>query len=85
MEETPKTPIRSDHRILLRLVSMVTSGVSPLPSELDLISRVFYRAGGSWEEVVLGAPKDLDLLKRILKVAYKKGFLTKKPQWGARG
>lgn len=79
----PRTPLRADYRYLQRLIAITLGGkVENVPSEYDHIGRVFAKAGGSWEQVFSGAPKDIALLKKILKVALKKGYLTKKWNWG---
>jgi hypothetical protein len=56
--------------------------VAPRPEEFDLVSRVFQRAGGSWERVFHGSQRDVVLLKTTLKVAVKGGHFTKTPKWG---
>lgn len=82
MSLTPQTPVRADHRYLMKLVSLTLKDeVVPLASEFDLLSRVFCQAGGSWERVFRGSPEDIALLKRVLKLAFKHGFLTKKEPW----
>ena len=40
------------------------------------------RSGGSWERVFGGSIEDMVLLKKAVKIAVKKGAITKKPQWG---
>jgi len=82
MSLTPTTPVRADHRFIRKLVSIAYGGkVEYRPRELDRISQIFRKAGGSWERIFRGAPKDVDLLKRVISTAYKKGFLTKKQPW----
>lgn len=75
------TPIRADHRFLKKMMAITVKGALIIPSELDFISRVFIRMGGSWESVFKGSVKDIDLLRRIIKKAMKEGFLTKKEKW----
>lgn len=53
----------------------------PQPVELDLISRVFKKAGGSWERVFKGSIRDMVLLKKVMKIAVDKGRITKPPTW----
>jgi hypothetical protein len=78
-----RLPLRANHRFLQRLYSTTLGGkVEAIPKELDLITRVFKRAGGSWEGIFQGSPKDTNLLKRVLKAAVKLNLLTKKPNWG---
>lgn len=79
---TPKWPTRADHRFLMTLTKLVLDGkITPVPSEFDRVSRVFSKAGGSWERVFHGSPEDVNLLKTIMKVAFKHGYLTKKGTW----
>ena len=79
---TPKWPLRADHRFLLKLVKLSLDGkVLPRPEELDRVSRVFSKAGGSWERVFLGSPADVSLLKLVLKTAFKYGYMTKAENW----
>lgn len=86
MSLTPKSPLRADHRFLQRFISVVLGGkVENIPEEFSRVSQVFVKAGGSWKGIFLGSPKDMDLLRRILKVAQEKGYLTKKHTWGANG
>lgn len=81
---TAVSPLRSDYRFLRRLVSSILGGkVEEVPEEFDMMIRVFARAGGSWERIFKGSPRDIALLKDIVKVAYRKGHLTKKHQWGS--
>ena len=79
---TPQWPVRADHRYLLKLVKLSLDGkVIPRPEELDRVSRVFSKAGGSWERLFLGSPQDIDLLKKVLKIAFKHDYLTKATEW----
>ena len=79
---TPKWPIRADHRFLLKLVKLTLDGkVIPRPEELDRVSRVFSKAGGSWDKVFHGSPSDVELLELVLKTAFKHGYLTKAGDW----
>ena len=52
-----------------------------IPEEFDHVARVFHRAGGSWERLYKGSARDIGLLRRILKLAIKKGYITKKPKF----
>jgi hypothetical protein len=79
---TPQWPTRADHRFILKLTSLTLGGkIVPLPGEFDRVSRVFSKAGGSWKRVFHGSAEDIDLLKKVLKVAFKHGYLTKKEKW----
>jgi len=53
----------------------------PTPEELDRVSSVFIRAGGSWERLFNGSVDDVDLAKLVMRVAANKGHLTPKPNW----
>lgn len=80
----PKIPVRADHRFLQKLYQSLMGGkVEQVPEEFDFISRVFSQAGGSWVRLFRGSPGDIDLLKRVVKRAFKAGKLTKKFNWGA--
>ena len=83
-QKSPLTPLAAHHRLLKSLVSSGhgKAGLEPRPEDFDLVSRIFVRAGGSWERVFRGSVDDVALLKKALKVAIKKGAITKKPQWG---
>ena len=78
----PKVPLRADHRFLKKLVSLSAKNADPTPAEFNHVSRVFSTLGGSWERVFRGSPDDIQLLKRLLKLALKHGYLTKKESWG---
>jgi len=56
--------------------------VQHLPHEYDHVLKVFGRMGGSWEAVFRGSVAQTALLKRILKVGIKKGYISKAPKWG---
>lgn len=75
-------PSRADHRMIRRVMDLTLKGkVVQKPSECDRVARVFLRAGGSWESVFRGSAFDIKLLKNIVRVAYKKGYLTKSEPW----
>lgn len=82
MKPSPKWPLRSDHRMILLMCSLVLKGgIHPIATEFDRVSRVFSKAGGSWAGVFQGSPEDINLLKRVLKIAYEQGYLTRKGAW----
>lgn len=82
MSMSPKTPVRADHRMIRRILDGSFKGkVEHVPSEYDLVGRVFSRAGGSWEGLFRGSPRDLTLLKKVIGLAIKKGHMTKKQKW----
>jgi len=72
-------PVRFDHRYIHKiLTSIMGSDVEHRMSEYDKVSNVFKKLGGSWERIAHGSPKDIRLLKKVLKYAVKHGHLTKK-------
>ena len=78
----PKAPTRADHRFIKRLVELsLKNKVVEIPAEYSRISRVFSKAGGSWERIFHGSAEDVALLRDVIKAAYKKGYLTKKGKW----
>jgi len=78
----PKSPLRADYRLLKYLTGSVLDGkVEPTPDEFDRVCRVFQKAGGSWARLFQGSPKDIILMKEVLKAANKLGYLTKRPNW----
>jgi len=81
----PRRPLRADHRYIQKLLSVVLGGkVEDVPEEYDRISKVFVKAGGSWAGIFHGSPLHVQKLKKVIKIAYDKGHLTKKYQWGRR-
>lgn len=70
-------PDRFDWRFITPLLKS-RGCKAPTEEELDLISRAFVAANGSWERVVLGDPKDVAKIKTIVKIAFKKGFVDKR-------
>jgi len=82
-KRTPSSPPRAKHRIMRSLLSVnhKEDKVQATPEELDRVARVFARAKGSWERLFKGSVKDLNLLRLCLKVAVKKGAISKAPKW----
>lgn len=83
--KSPTTPLRAHHRFLLTILkSHVPEGkkYEPTPVELDRVSTVFGKAGGSWARLFNGSVDDVDLAKRVLKIAAEKGHLSAKSNWG---
>jgi len=77
-----KWPTRADHRFILKMATIILGGkVTPRPGEFDRISRVFSKAGGSWTRLFKGSVEDIELLKTVMKVAFKYGYLTKSEKW----
>lgn len=81
---SPLKPVYSHHRLMKQLLT-VSDGEdhSPTPGELDRVARGFQRCGGSWVKLHQGSVDDMDLLRKLLKVAAKNGLLTKSSKWGA--
>ena len=78
----PRIPVRADHRFIRKyLASLLGGKVEFVPSEFDLISIVFQKAGGSWKRLFGGSPQDVIKLKNVIETAYKKGYMTKKRKW----
>lgn len=85
MGSNTQVPARADFRFIQKVMQALLGGkVEQVPKEFDLVSRVFVKAGGSWEKIFLGSPDNISLLKRIIKLAYKKRKLTKKYQWDVK-
>lgn len=84
MSMSATSPVKASHRFLLTVATSLIGGpksYSPTPEELDRVSVVFLKAGGSWERLFTGAVDDVNLAKRVMRVAAKKGHLTEKPNW----
>lgn len=81
MKQTPTHPLRSHHRMMLTMLK--GKSFDPTPDELECVSRVFIKAGGSWERLFKGAVEDNALLRKVLKIARKKGFLSKVSNWAS--
>jgi hypothetical protein len=78
----PKEPVRADHRFLKKVIDGTFSKeMEQVPEDFDKISRWFSKVGGSWERIFLGSPRDVVLLKKVIKVALKNNLLTKKQSW----
>jgi len=60
------------------LDSFFSGKIEHRKEEYDRIGKVFQGMGGSWEGIVKGNPKEITLLKKVCKFAYKNGHLTKK-------
>jgi hypothetical protein len=75
----PIKPNRADFRLIKKIIETSHSGkVEYRSSEFERVSSVFTKAGGSWESVFRGSPEQIAFLKKLIKVAIQKGFLTKK-------
>ena len=81
MKRTPVSPASAYHRLVLTVLKMDHKGLDPQPSELNLVGRVFVRAGGSWERLFKGSSKDLLTLRKVLAVAVKRKLITPAAKW----
>lgn len=73
-------PPRSDYRmILFCLKTYFKAKVIEDKEAFDRVARVFQKAGGSWERLFTGSGRDIDLLRKIVKIALKKKILQKAP------
>lgn len=80
--QSPITPIKASHRFIQKCVKIVLGGkAEEIPQEFDLINAMFLKLNGSWEKIFKGDPDSIVLLKKIIKVLYKKGKITKKVEW----
>jgi hypothetical protein len=78
----PLKPSRADYRLVRKLLESSYSGqVDHTQKGYDLIIQVFAKAGGSWERLFMGSSKDVSLLKKVIRVAFSKGYLPKSTQW----
>lgn len=75
--QSPHSPLRSDYRMIRYLLSREGGGIVHITREYDLIGDVFEKAGGSWVSLFSGSPKDMDLLKKVIRAAVRGGFVTK--------
>jgi len=82
-KRTPTSPTSAHHRYMRSMVAthFGDKKVQPTPEEFDKVSSVFKKAGGSWERLFKGSISDVNLLKRIFKVAVKDDILTKSQRW----
>tara|TARA_Y100000389_G_C17302476_1_gene433673 strand:- start:117 stop:377 length:261 start_codon:yes stop_codon:yes gene_type:complete len=79
---TPKSPLHAHHRLIRKILDSVSSKKAEhRRDEYDLINLVFKKSGGSWENIFLGDTRQIDLLKKVIKIAFKKGYITKKDSW----
>ena len=73
----PDYPTRADYRFIKKILDMhYSSKVEYRATEFEKLSNVFLKAGGSWEALFKGSTKDVSLMKKIVKIAVKKKFLT---------
>jgi hypothetical protein len=79
----PSDPSRADHRFVSYLLDNFFKKKRPRhdPEEFDRVVRAFARAGGSWERLFRGSAKDIVLLRRLLKLAIKHGYISREPKF----
>ena len=78
----PLRPSRADQRLIHKILDTSYSGsVVHTNDGYEIVTRVFQRAGGSWERLFLGSYKDLGLLKLVIKVAVQKNYIPKASVW----
>lgn len=77
----PIEPTRADYRKMLVLLREKKDEFDPTPDELGKLSRVFVRCGGSWEKLSKGDPSQVVRLRKVLKVACDRGYISKKKEW----
>lgn len=72
-------PNKANYRYIHSILKMFFgSKVEHIPEEYELINTVFKKAGGSWKSLFEGSFKDIALLKKIIKLAFKKKLITRK-------
>ena len=82
-KRTPTSPARADHRLMRVLVQTAyEKKFQPTPEQFGAVSRVFERAGGSWERLFKGSLDEMSLLRKVIKVAAKRKMFSRKPKWG---
>jgi len=83
-KRTPTSPTRAYHRLMQAIIKthFEDQKLDASPEELDKAAKVFSKAGGTWEGAFKGSIDDVELLKKVIKVAAKKGVLSKAPKWG---
>lgn len=79
----PSDPSQADHRVIQYVLKNFFPNKScrSVPKEYDRISEVFRKAGGSWERLFTGSVNDINLLQKVVKVAIKNGFVTKREKF----
>lgn len=79
----PADPSQADHRMIQYVLKnfFADKACRSIPKEYNRISKVFRKAGGSWERLFKGSVNDVNLLKVIVKVAIKNGVITKREKF----
>lgn len=70
---------RADWRMIETILRIhFKKKVSKDPKVLGKITKVFEKAGGSWENLFGGGTEDFDLLKKIIRICIKRKLLKVK-------
>lgn len=78
-KDSSKFPYKASHKYINSILKMFFGGkIEHVLEEYELINTVFKKAGGSWKTLFEGSFEDIALLKRIIKLAFKKKLLTRK-------
>jgi len=81
---SPITPIQANHRFIQKCIRISCDGAEERQEEIEHINDIFLRFGGSWEKIFKGDPEHIYSLKKIIKIAFKNGRISKKPDWGVK-
>jgi len=74
----PKARMTADHRVISRILELSFGDKNPSEEKLNLCSKVFENAGGSWYSFFKGEVDQVKLLKRAVKVVVLKEQIDKK-------
>jgi len=74
----PKMRDTADHRVIARILELSFGQKAPSKKKLDLCSKVFSNAGGSWYSFFRGDPDHVVLLKRSIKAVILKEMVEEK-------
>ena len=77
-EIRPKTRDFADQRVIARILELSHGDKSPSEDKLNLCSKVFMNAGGSWYDFFDGDPQTVKLLKRAILAVEMKEKIDKK-------
>ena len=79
----PADPSQADHRMIQYVLKNFFSDKAcrSIPKEYDRVSQVFRNAGGSWEKLFMGSVDHINLLQKVVKVAIKNGFISKREKF----
>ena len=74
----PKQRETADHRVISRILELSFGDKSPKEEKINLCSKVFKNAGGSWYSFFKGELDHVKLLKRSIKAVVLKEKIDKK-------